>query len=63
MKEVPNPAKFEEIAIAALENDSNKGEKVKKAENLLRRVVKSGADGAAFKAKAKGFYKYATAFA
>ena len=58
-----NGAKFQEIALAALENDANKGEKVKKAENLLRRIVKSGSDGESFKAKAKAEYKYATAFA
>jgi FKBP-type peptidyl-prolyl cis-trans isomerase len=58
-----NGAKFQEIAVAALENDTNKGEKVKKAENLLRRIVKSGSDGAAFKAMAKAQYKYATTFA
>jgi FKBP-type peptidyl-prolyl cis-trans isomerase len=58
-----NGAKFQEIAIAALENDTNKGEKVKKAENLLRRIVKSGSDGASFKTMAKAQYKYATTFA
>jgi len=67
MKFVPNPAenaaKFQEIAVAALENDTKKGEKVKKAENLMRRVVKSGSDGAVFKEKAKAQYKYASAFA
>jgi hypothetical protein len=67
MKVVANAAesaaKFQEIAVAALENDANKAEKVKKAENLMRRVVKSGSDGAAFKAKAREVYKYATAFA
>ena len=54
MKVVTNPsenaAKYQEIAIAALESDLNKGEKVKAVENLMRRVVKSGSDGALFKA-------------
>ena len=67
MKVVPNTAensaKFQEIAVAALENDVKKAEKVKKAENLMRRVVKSGSDGAVFKEKAKAQYKYASAFA
>ncbi len=67
MKVVTNPsenaAKYQEIAITALESDLNKGDKVKAVENLMRRVVKSGSDGALFKAKAKAYYKYATAFA
>lgn len=48
-----NASKFQDLAITALENDPKKADKVKTAENLYRRIVKSGSDGAAFKAKAK----------
>jgi len=48
-----NASKFQDLAITALENDQKKADKVKTAENLYRRIVKSGSDGAAFKAKAK----------
>ena len=54
--------KFEELAIKALEADTQKGEKVKAIENLLSRLVKSGSDGKAFKAKAKELFKFAPAF-
>ena len=54
--------KFEELAIKALEADTQKGEKVKAIENLLSRLVKSGSDGKAFKAKAKELFKFAPSF-
>ena len=54
--------KFEEIAIKALESDTNRANKIHQAENLLKRLVKSGSDGKAFKARAKQEFKFATAF-
>ena len=45
MKIVKAAEKFEELAIKALEADTQKGEKVKAIENLLSRLVKSGSDG------------------
>ena len=53
MKIVKGADKFDEIAIKALEADSQRGNKVRAVENLLKRLVKSGSDGKAFKAKAK----------
>ena len=65
-KALPNPAenagKYQEIAVSALENDDSRVDKVKAVENLLRRVIKSGSDGQAFKAKAKTHFKHASAF-
>ena len=57
-----NAGQHQELAISALEKDERISEKVKAVENLLRRVVKSGSDGLAFKAKAQTIYKHATAF-
>ena len=62
MKLAQAPDNFEELAIKALEADSQKGEKVKAVENLLTRLVKSGSDGQAYKAKAKELFKFASAF-
>jgi len=62
MKIVKGGDNFEEIAIKALEADPLRGSKVKAAENLLKRLIKSGSEGIAFKAKAKDHFKYATAF-
>ena len=45
--------KYEEISIKALEGDAHRGQKVKAVENLLKRLVKAGSDGKAFRAKAK----------
>ena len=62
MKVAKGQDNFEEIAIKAFEADTQRGSKVKAAENLLKRLVKSGSEGKAFKAKAKEHFKYATAF-
>ena len=56
MKIVKGADKFEEIAIKALEADSQRGNKVRAVENLLKRIVKSGSDGKAFKTKAKEIF-------
>ena len=53
MKVVKGADKFEEIALKALEGDAMKGQKVKAAENLLKRLIKAGSDGKAFRTKAK----------
>jgi hypothetical protein len=53
MKIFKGADKFDEIAIKALEADSQRGNKVRAVENLLKRLLKSGSDGKAFKAKAK----------
>jgi hypothetical protein len=44
--------KLEDVAVQALAGDSDRANKVGVAENLLRRVIKSGSNGDAFKAKA-----------
>ena len=66
MKQVPkaseNAAKFEEYAVLALTGDKDRLNKVQVAENLYRRVVKSGSSGASFKAKAKELYKLSALF-
>ena len=54
--------KFEELALKALEADPHRASKEKVAENLLKRLIKSGSEAKAFKAKAKEYFKYATAF-
>ena len=51
--------KAEKVALQALEKE---GQAVHDVENLLRRLIKSGSDAKAFKAKAKQIYKYASAF-
>ena len=56
------PDNYEEIALKALEADSQRGSKVRAAENLLKRLIKSGSDGKAFKAKSKDYFSYSTAF-
>ena len=63
MKVLPKDGeKYEELAVAALEKDSERDNKVEVAANLLRRLVKSGAQAAAFKAKAIEIFKYAKYF-
>jgi len=51
--------KAEKVALQAMEKE---GQSVNEAENLYRRLIKSGNDGKAFKAKAKEIYKYSTVF-
>lgn len=53
---------FEELAVKALANDESRIEKIPVAENLLRRVIKSGGSGGQFKAKAHEYFKLAKAF-
>lgn len=48
--------KFEEIALKALEADSQRAGKAKAVENLVKRVIKSGPDGKVIKAKAKEIF-------
>ncbi len=63
MKVLPKGGeKFEDIAITALANDAKKLNKASVCENLLRRIVKSGSSGEAFKGKAKTIFKLAPAF-
>ena len=57
-----NAGQYQEIAALAIAKDEKRAGKVKAAENLLRRVIKSGSDGQAFKSKAKEIFKHATAF-
>ena len=47
-----NAGQYQEIAASAIAKDEKRADKVKAAENLLRRVIKSGSDGQAFKSKA-----------
>ena len=54
--------KFEDYAIQALAEDSERLNKVQVAENLYRRVVKSGSTGEAFKAKAKQIFPHSLEF-
>ena len=54
--------KYEELAVAALERDSERDNKVEVAANLMRRLLKSGGQATAFKAKAKEIFKYAKCF-
>ena len=61
-KESETSAKFEEYAVAALAGDSNRNNKIPLAQNLYRRLVKSGAQGLVFKEKARQYFKYANTF-
>jgi len=48
--------------VKALVNDESRIEKIPVAENLLRRIIKSGGSGEQFKAKAHEYFKLAKAF-
>lgn len=54
--------KYEEMALAALEQDANKAGKVYVVANTLRRLVKSGATGDKYRQRAKALFKYAKLF-
>ena len=63
MKVLPKAGEnYEDLAQTALTQESNPNKKVHAAENLYRRILKSGAKGENFKAKAKGLFKYAATF-
>jgi len=64
MKVLPKPdrEKFEDLAVAALSAETCPNAKIHVAENLFRRVLKTGSKGEAFKAKAKALFKYAATF-
>ena len=55
-------AKYEEAALNALNNDQKRNFKVEVAANTLRRLVKAGASGDQYKAKARELFKYAKYF-
>ena len=55
-------AKYEEAALNALNNDQKRNFKVEVAANTLRRLVKAGASGEQYKAKARELFKYAKYF-
>jgi hypothetical protein len=63
MKIVPKAGeKYEDLALAALTQESSPNKKIYAAENLYRRVLKSGAKGESFKAKAKELFKFSETF-
>ena len=63
MKVLPKGGeKYEDLAVAALSAETSPNAKIHVAENLYRRVLKTGAKGEAFKAKAKALFKYAATF-
>ncbi len=53
---------FEKLAIQAITNDQQVQDKIETAENLFRRVLKSGSNGDTLKAKAKETLKWAAIF-
>ena len=55
-------ADFEGIALKSLQEDPHSAGKVDVAENLFRRLIKSGSTGEAFKTKAREHFKYSVVF-